>query len=318
MVEVVVARLTCEAQDVRGIELHCAGGGELPVFTAGAHIDVHLPGQRVCQYSLLNDPRERHRYVLGVGLAPESRGGSRYVHEKLRRGDRLTIGEPRSLFGVETSASEHLFIAGGIGITPFLSMIEWCEANSRPWRLLYCVRSRSRAAFLWLLAPRHEQVRLHVDEECEGTHADLAGFLGEASPGAHVYCCGPGALMDAVAREVIATKIPKAATHFERFSAGEVASIAEGGERPFTVVLHRSGRRVSVGSQQSILDALEDGGIPVPYSCREGLCRSCETSVLRGEVDHRDFVLSDGERAENRSMLVCVSRALSDELVLDL
>lgn len=314
-IELVVTRLTSEAQDVRGIELKAADGHALPAFTAGAHVDLHLPGV-VRQYSLANDDRERNRYFLGVGLASPSRGGSKHVHEQLAVGDRVQVSAPRALFGIAADASEHLFVAGGIGITPIVSMIHWCVANGRPWRLLYSVRSRARAAFLWTLAPHGAQVQLHMDEESDGERPDLAAFLAGTAPGAHVYCCGPSGLMDAVARTALDAGIPKSATHFERFAA-EPAPAADEPAKSFTVVLHRSGARFSVAPGASILEALERNGHAVPFSCREGLCRSCELPLVCGEADHRDFVLSDEERAANKSILVCVSRAACEELVLD-
>lgn len=315
--ELLVSRITHEAQGVRGIELRSPEGGRLPAFRAGAHIDLHLPGGLCRQYSLSNSPSERDRYVIGVGLAPASRGGSAYLHEQLAVGARIEVGEPRALFGVEPGAASHAFIAGGIGITPILSMIRWCEAQGQPWHLLYCVRSRARAAYAWDLARHGDRVRLHVDEE-EGGAVDLAGWLAGQAAGAHVYCCGPSGLMDAVAASAAQVGIPKSATHFERFTAPAPAQ----GQTPpggsFIVTLKRAGLQIEVGPLQSLLEALEASNVRVPSSCREGLCRSCELTVLEGEADHRDFVLSDEERAAHRCILPCVSRARSAGLVIDL
>lgn len=316
MLQLQVSRLTREADGVLGIELHGPGGGALPPFTAGAHIDVHTPNGLCRQYSLTNDPRETDRYCLGVGLAADSRGGSRFLHETLTVGTTLQVGEPRSLFGLDPSATEHLFIAGGIGITPILSMIRACEANGKSWRLLYCVRSRARAAYLWDLAPHFPQVTLHVDEERAGAHPDIAGFLSSARNGTHVYCCGPGPLMDAVAQRAAEARVAEASVHFERFAASPVATSVE--DRPFTVVLARTDRRYQVGAAVSILETLERNGIEVPFGCREGLCGACETAVLGGDAEHRDCVLSDQQRNANSSIMICVSRARTDELVLDI
>jgi vanillate O-demethylase ferredoxin subunit len=309
-----VSRLTHEAEGILGIELHAASGQPLPAFTAGSHVDVHLPGGLCRQYSLTNAPHEQERYCLGVGLANDSRGGSRHVHERLRAGDRIQIGPPRSLFGLHPQAEEHVFIAGGIGITPIMSMIEACKAAGQRWRLLYCVRTRSRAAYLWRLAAHYDQVHLHVDEE-QGGPADLSGFLRSAPHGAHVYCCGPGPLMDAVG--FAAKDRPSGSVHFERFSAkGAPAGTAADGT--FRIKLSRKGTTLTVPCGRSILQSLEDHGIELPCSCREGLCRTCEIPLLAGKADHRDFVLSDEERKANTSIILCVSRALDDELVLDL
>ncbi|MGO4327182.1 2Fe-2S iron-sulfur cluster-binding protein [Cupriavidus sp. 2TAF22] len=317
MLELIVSRLTAEAEGVRGVELRRPCGGALPAFSAGAHIDVQLPGNIVRQYSLCNDAAETDRYCLGVGLAQASRGGSRFVHEGLREGDSLAVSAPRSLFGIEAAASTHVFIAGGIGITPVLSMIRWCEANHRPWKLLYCVRSRQRAAYLAALSRFGQRVQVHADDERGGDLADISSFLGGLAEGSHVYCCGPAPLMDAVAATAAAAGVPGAATHFERFNAGPQRTGADA-EQGFTVVLRRHGGRFAVPGGVSILETLERNGVPLPFSCREGLCRSCEVPVLAGVADHRDYVLGDDERQANTSIMICVSRALTPELELDI
>ena len=318
--KVVVAGLTHEAQDVIGLELRDIQGSELPVFTSGSHIDVFLPNGICRQYSLANCPSERDRYVIGVGLAASSRGGSSYVHQQLKVGDVLEISAPRSLFGLDTGASEHCFVAGGIGITPIISMIRHCQAMGQPWRLLYCVRSRSRAAFGWTLASMGQGVQLFVDEEAEGQRPALQQWLSDMPAGAHVYCCGPEGLMNAVESAAQAQGLDKKAVHFERFAPPEAAAAqqASAGSTEFTVVLHRSGQRIQVPADQSLLEALEGAGQCLPFSCREGMCRSCEIPLVSGEADHRDYVLSDEERAAHQCILPCVSRARSQELVLDL
>ena len=314
MLDVVVSRLTHEAEGVVGVELRSADGGLLPAFSAGSHVDVHLPGGLCRQYSLTNAPDERERYCIGVGLAHDSRGGSRHVHERLREGDRLEISAPRSLFGLHLQAEEHVFIAGGIGITPIMSMIEACKANGHRWRLLYFVRTLARAAYLWRLAEHHDQVHLHVDEE-KGEPANLAHLLSSVPDAAHIYCCGPGPLMDAV--EAAAADRPSGSLHFERFSA-QGAKVDAAADGAFRITLNRKGATFVVPAGRSILQTLEDNGIELPCSCREGLCRTCETPLLAGKADHRDFVLSEEERSANTSIILCVSRALDAELVLDL
>lgn len=323
--QVIVAGLTHEAQDVIGLELRDINGGELPAFTSGSHIDVFLPNGICRQYSLANNPAERHRYVIGVGLAAQSRGGSSYVHQQLKVGDQIEISAPRSLFGLDNlgslddGAPEHCFIAGGIGITPIMSMIRHCEATGQPWRLLYCVRSRSRAAFAWTLAGFGGRTQLFVDEEAAGGRPELQQWLAAAPAGSHVYCCGPEGLMNAVEAAAQAQGMAKNAVHFERFAPPEAAAAQNAANKgEFTVVLHRSGQRVTVGAEQSLLEALECAGQSLPFSCREGMCRSCEIPLVSGEADHRDYVLSDEERASHQCILPCVSRAHSKELVLDL
>lgn len=316
--ELIVTRLTHEAQDVLGIELRAIGGGDLPAFTAGAHVDLMLPGSLCRQYSLLNSPLERHRYVLGVGLASASRGGSAFVHHRLAVGDILEVGKPRALFGIDPTAEEHAFIAGGIGITPIMSMIEWCETNERPWRLLYCVRSRARAAYTWSLASHYQSVHMHVDEESGGAPPDLHGWLISLHARTHVYCCGPAGLMDGVASSCANVGISTDRTHYERFASPSKSEESVASQSAFSVVLNRNKRRINVTADQSLLEALEAAGVSLPSSCREGLCRSCEIPLLGGEAEHRDFVLSDEERASHQCILPCVSRARTPELVLDL
>lgn len=311
-----VTRLTHEAEEVVGIELRSPDGVSLPAFTAGAHVDVQTPAGALRQYSLTNAPHERDRYCIGIGLARDSRGGSRSLHTQLVVGDVLQVGEPRALFGLSAAAGEHLFIAGGIGITPILSMIRVCIANRMPWRLLYCVRSRSRAAFLWDLAPFQSQVTLHVDEERAGSFPNITSFLAGPAAGAHVYCCGPGPLMDSVERHAAEAGIPADATHFERFTAA--APVASDGDRPFSIMLSRAQKRLDVAAGISMLETLEANGFSIPFGCREGLCGACETPLLKGEADHRDCVLSNTQREANCSVMLCVSRARGEELVLDL
>jgi tetrachlorobenzoquinone reductase len=315
--ELLVVKLEAAAHQVVALELRHPYGQKLPPFTAGSHIDVTLPNGLTRQYSLCNDPRDRDHYRLGVGLAANSRGGSQHIHQSLKIGDKVKVSEPRSLFGLNEGASRHIFIAGGIGVTPILSMIQWCEGNDRPWRLLYCVRSRDRAAFLDELRSYGDRVTLHCDDESDGDVADLQQYLGHGVSNADVYCCGPTPLMDAVALAAARSGIAKSATHFERFAAPEISAEASC-DRQFAVVLCRSGKRVDIPPGTSILETLEQQGLDLPFSCREGLCRTCEVPVLGGIPDHRDYVLSDDERSRNKSVLVCVSRALSDEMMLDI
>ncbi|PWU29683.1 oxidoreductase [Pseudomonas sp. RW407] len=308
-----VTDIASAARDVRVVELRDPAGGELPAYTAGAHIELHLPGGLVRQYSLCGDARERESYRVGVGLAPASRGGSRYIHQSLHVGDLVRVTPPRNHFPLFEDAGEFVFFAGGIGITPILSMIRWCEANRRPWRLFYLVRSRERAAFLDQLAAYGERVTLHADEEAGGLF-DIEGTVARLPGRAHLYTCGPTPLMLAV--EAAARGFPAEQVHFEWFTPRQVEKA--GADTAFTVKLARSGRCLEVPADQSLLQVLEANGVQVESSCREGTCASCETRVLAGIPDHRDSVLSEAERRCNGSMMVCVSRALSGTLELDL
>jgi len=312
--QLVVTDVRSEARDVVVLELRDPQGAALPPFTPGAHLEVYLPNGLIRHYSLCNDPAETDRYCLGVGLAKDSRGGSRFMHQNLRVGAKLSTSAPRNNFPLELAAEEFVFIAGGIGITPILSMIRSSIAAHRPWRLFYCARNRQRAAFyedLSILAP--ERVHFHFDDEQEGRLFDAASALRQASPAAHIYTCGPAPLMKAV--EQAASQRPPDRVHFEWFSAAATETTADAA---FTVVLRQSGTRYEVPPGRSILEVLEDHGAGVPYSCREGLCATCRTGVLAGEVDHRDTVLTAAEKAANRDMMICVSRAKSAVLELDL
>ncbi|TDU32581.1 vanillate O-demethylase ferredoxin subunit [Panacagrimonas perspica] len=312
--ELVVTDVRSEARDVIVLELRDPGRGALPRFTPGAHLELYLPNGLIRHYSLCNDAAETDRYCLGVSLARDSRGGSRFMHQNLRVGTKLSTSVPRNNFPLELAAEEFVFIAGGIGITPILSMIRSSVAANRPWRLFYCARNRQRAAFyedLSALAP--DRVYFHFDDEQQGRLFDAASALRLAGDGAHIYTCGPAPLMKAV--ESATMDRPADRVHFEWFSAAATDTRAD---TAFTVVLRNSGARFEVPPGRSILEVLEDHGAGVPYSCREGLCATCRTTVLAGEVDHRDTVLTVAEKAGNREMMICVSRAKSEVLELDL
>lgn len=309
-----VSAIHCEARDVLVLELRDPDGGALPPFTPGAHLEIQLPGGLIRHYSLCNDPAERDRYCLGVGLARDSRGGSRYIHQQVRLGTQLTVSAPRNNFPLELAAEDYVFIAGGIGITPIMAMIRSCVATNRRWQLFYCTRNRQRTAFyedLRALAP--DRCHFHFDDEQEGRLFDVAAALGKVPGTAHLYTCGPEPLMKAV--EAAAADRPPDRVHFEWFTAAAVDTTAD---TPFTVILRDSGTRYEVPPGRSILEVLEDHGAGVPYSCREGLCGTCRTTVLAGLPDHRDSVLSAAERASNSEMMICVSRARSATLELEL
>lgn len=310
-----VARIEAEAKDVLRLELADAAGRELPPFEPGAHLAVQLPGGLLRHYSLCNDSRERHRYVVGVGRATPGRGGSAWLHGTLREGMDLACSAPANNFRLVPDASEYLFIAGGIGITPILAMVRWCEANGKRWRLVYGARSRQRLAFYEELRAFGDKVRIHCDDEA-GAPIQVAALLAGLAAGTEVYCCGPAPLMQSV--QEAGQHLPADALHFEYFSApaalaGEVAP-----EGSFWIDLQRSGQSYLVPPGRSVLEVLEEHGHEVPFSCREGLCGTCETRVCGGEPEHRDYVYPPSQRDSLTTMLVCVSRARSERLTLDL
>lgn len=306
-----VRSMTLEAEGVLSVELVSSEGEHLPAWEPGAHLDVQLgPASR--QYSLCGDPADRSHYRIGVLREPASRGGSAFVHTTLRPGDLVEATGPRNHFRLEPSPA-YVFLAGGIGITPMLPMLARAEADGAEWSLLYGGRSAVSMAFTGELAAYGERVTLHPQDRLG--LLDLDGLLGEPRPGTLVYCCGPEALLVAVEERMAGW--PAGSLHLERFAAPAVVR-DPADEHSVEVVLAESGRSLLVGPDTSILQALLDDGVDVLHDCQDGICGACETKVIEGEVDHRDYVLSDRERAANDCMMVCVSRSCGKRLVLGL
>ncbi|MFF2193241.1 PDR/VanB family oxidoreductase [Streptomyces sp. NPDC058157] len=276
---------------------------ELPAWTPGAHVDVRLPSGLVRQYSLCGDPADTGRYTIAVRLVEDGRGGSREAHAQLVEGAELDVRTPRNRFEL-LPAPSYAFVAGGIGITPVLPMLRAATRAGADWTLLYGGRSRASMPFLAELAAYGDRVTVVAQDEAG--LPDLAP-LAALRPGTLVYCCGPEPLTAAV----LAAAPDPAAVHLERFGAA-----AAGPARPFTVELARTGGAVEVGAGESALSAVRRVLPDTPYSCEQGFCGTCRHRVLAGAVDHRDELLTDEERAD--SMLLCVSRAASDRLTLDL
>lgn len=323
LVSVQVRSIRIEADGVRSFELRPDKGTSLPAAQAGSHIDVHIPGGLVRQYSITN-PGEHQCYVIGVNLDAKSRGGSQHMHEKLQVGDRLQISAPRNHFQLNEQASLSVLIAGGIGITPLLAMVRRLLSLDLAFVLYYCARSRDRAAFVDELGGLVRDVpkaRLETvfDDEAGVASLDLSAVI-ERHPGAHFYCCGPAPLLDAFVSA--SSVIDPEHVHVEYFAGASAASGTPAGQdatsSAFKVRLARSNIEVEVLPHVSILDALANRGVSVLNSCREGICGSCETAVLEGTPDHRDRVLSPSERAANNTMMVCVSRCHGASLLLDL
>jgi ferredoxin-NADP reductase len=316
ILEVRVKRISYEAESIISYELVAPGGGQLVPFTAGSHIDLHLPNGMIRSYSLVNDQSERHRYVVAVNKDRDSRGGSQFIHDNIRPGDLITISHPRNNFALCEDAAHSVLIAGGIGITPLLSMIRRLEQLGQPWELFYAARSRSAAAFLdelGSLKPNvHLNLHIDVDDERSGRAFDLAGITEKAPADAHLYCCGPVPMLAAFERATANRAADR--VHVEYFQAKEAPAI-EGG---FEVKLARSNRTIPVDAGKTILDALLDAGVVVNYACAEGVCGTCETRVLEGTPDHRDRFLSKDEQAANETIMICCSGSKSRTLVLDL
>ncbi|WP_322063144.1 PDR/VanB family oxidoreductase [Paraburkholderia sp. J63] len=309
-----IRTLRYEAQGVMSVELVPENGAEFPGFSAGAHVDLHLPNGLTRSYSLLNSSTDANRYVLGILSDRQSRGGSRYVHENFRCGMTLPIGKPRNNFALDETAEETVLVAGGIGITPILCMYRRLRETGKSVRVIYCARSRAQAAFLDELAALGGNVHLHFDEEKDGKPFDLAGFFATQPKHAHAYCCGPSVMLSAF--EAACEGAGIANVHIERFAAD--AAVVHAPSEGYTVQLAKSGKTVEVEAGKSLLDTLIAAGVDVEYSCAEGICGACETRVIEGVPDHRDSVLSASEKSANKTMMICVSGAKCGKLVLDL
>jgi ferredoxin-NADP reductase len=306
--ELLVRRMTWEAEGVLSVELADPAGKPLPAWDPGAHLDLHVGGL-VRQYSLCGDPDDPAAYRIAVLDEPASRGGSRYVHTRLRPGQRVRAAGPRNHFALEPAGS-YLFIAGGIGITPILAMARQADRDGTPYRLVHGGRTRAAMAFGCELArlTGGEVTRVPQDER---GHIDLVAALDGLPADALVYACGPEPLLAALQEAC-----PRERLRLERFAAPAVERT--GDDTAFEVECRSSEVTVTVGAGTSVLEAVEAAGVTVPSSCRDGICGTCETRVLAGTPDHRDFLLSEAEHAAGATMMICVSRCASDRLVLDL
>lgn len=313
LISVRVAAKKAAAQGICALSLEAADGGALPAFTAGAHVDLHLPGGLARPYSICNDPAETHRYVLGVLLEIDSRGGSRAVHE-LREGQVLQISTPRNRFPLEPGARRHVLIAGGIGITPILAMARQLGREGADFELHYASSSQARMAF-------REEIEMSSWAGAAHFHTgdnrlDIERLLALQAGDVHVYACGPKRLIDAVTGAATRLGWAGARVHHEFFSGDTPAQSAE--NRAFEIELARSGRIIPVAADQSAAAALIAAGVPLLTSCEQGVCGTCLTPVLQGQVEHRDLYLTPEEQAANDQFLPCCSRALGARLVVDL
>jgi vanillate monooxygenase ferredoxin subunit len=312
-----VARKSAEALDICSLELVSPDGAPLPAFSAGSHIDVHLPNGLTRQYSLCNDPAEGHRYLIGVLKDPASRGGSLAVHDLVHEGDMLPISAPKNHFALAHEAQESLLLAGGIGITPILCMARRLSVAGAHFELHYGARSRERMAFHDRIARSSfaDCTVFHFDDGDERQKMNLDALLAAPHGGKHLYVCGPKGFMDAVLAKARASGWGEPQLHYEFFSAEVVKSASDGS---FEVKLASSGRRILVGMDETVVQALAAAGVLVQTSCEQGVCGTCLTRVLEGEPDHRDMYLTPEEQASNEQFLPCCSRAKSACLVLDL
>jgi len=305
--KVLVDRVTPLADGILGLDFVRPDRSNLDPWVPGAHITLHLPDGMQRQYSLCGDPADRSQYSIAVLESPTSRGGSHYVHHNLKSGMNLEVSGPHNHFELEAS-NEYLFIAGGIGITPIKAMIESLP-NRRHWRLLYAGRSRTSMAYANELSEMFgDRVIIHADDE-QGGRPNLDALLADFS--GHVYVCGPEPLLDALSSKVSVDRL-----HYERFSAVDRSDDAI--VEAFEVTLSRSDKKILVGKDESLLDALNENGGALISSCGEGVCGTCEVRVLKGQPMHLDSVMSDEDKDAIGVMYSCVSRSTGSTLVLDI
>jgi vanillate O-demethylase ferredoxin subunit len=320
-------QITHQAEKINSFEMVNPDGEDLPEFTAGAHIDFFFRDGSVRQYSLCNDPKERHRYVIAILRDDKGRGGSLALHERLHVQRTVSIGKPRNNFPVHEEAKHHLLLAGGIGVTPMMSMIHHFQSTGAEYTLHYCTRSKEHTAFQYEFADliTEGRVIIHHDDGIPGNGLDLKTLLKDHSSGTHLYYCGPPGFMRAV--KGFSAHWPDDTVHLEYFTAAASPKTTMSDEEKshagdealgigFQVKIASSGAIFSVPNHKSIVQVLGENGIDIEVSCQSGLCRTCAVKYLEGEVDHKDLVLSESDRLQY--MTPCCSRAKSKLIVLDL
>jgi len=300
---------------IKRFRFEAVDGGPLPSFAGGAHVvvemlDGDLPRRNA--YSLMSPPSETSHYTISVRRDEVGRGGSRYLHDHIRQGMILHLSHPVNLFPIEQRARKHLLIAGGIGITPFLAIIEQLHRDHKPFELHYAFRSRTHAAYADDLVAAHGS-RIHLYHDDRGEKIDPSWLFAQQPLGTHLYVCGPGPMIEWILGSARGMGWPEQNLHHERFIAPAIGT-------PYEVKLARSELTVRVGSHQSMLEAIEAAGVDAPYMCRGGACGQCETKVLAcdGRLLHHDHFLSEAEKASGGKVMPCVSRFEGAALVLDI
>jgi vanillate O-demethylase ferredoxin subunit len=314
-IEVRIIDVSAAADDIRVFRLARTDGAALPAYAPGSHIDVHLPSGRVRQYSLCGADASAPEYRIAVKREPASRGGSAWLHSAAQVGTRMRIGTPRNAFALSDTADQHLLIAGGIGVTPILSMAYALATSQKRYTLAYFARSDASVVFRTEFGrlPLADHARIHVGLSPAATRECIAGLLSAALPNTHLYVCGPPAFMEmtvGLARDMLGEPF----VHQESF--GPAVPVA-GDEREFSVRLEGRSGAIPVPPGKTVLASLREAGFDLPSSCEVGVCGTCMMRVLAGEPDHRDTYLTDDERAAGTCFLPCVSRSNSSVLVLD-
>jgi dimethylamine monooxygenase subunit B len=311
-----VTRITQVAEAVKRFRLERIDGGDMPIFSGGAHVVVAMKDGDILRrnpYSLMSSPSDRSAYEISVLRVEQSRGGSHFLHDGLKQGDTLTVTQPVNLFPFDHRGSKQLLMAGGIGVTPFIAMMDQMTREGRSFELHYAVRSRKHGAYWKELQEQYgaHRVKVYCDEEKIFIPADA--ILAKQPLGTHLYVCGPSGMIDGVLGKAKSLGWPDQNLHSERFLAPPAG-------KPFNAVLAKSGKTISVGFHQSILEAVEQAGVDAPYMCRGGACGMCETGVVscKGELQHNDIFLEPEDKKSGKKIMICVSRLKGDEITLDL
>jgi dimethylamine monooxygenase subunit B len=311
-----VVAITQEAEKVKRFRLERVDGKPMPVFSGGAHVVVAMQDGELLRrnpYSLMSSPHDQSAYEISVLRVEQSRGGSTFMHDQLKQGDALTISQPINLFPYDVRGRKHIFMAGGIGITPFMAMMDQMSREGSNFELHYAVRDRGHGAYWRELTQRYgaHRVKIYVDDEKLFIPVDA--LLSNQPLGTHLYVCGPSGMIDGVLGKATALGWPKQNLHSERFLAPPPGNI-------FKAKLNRTNKTITVGTHQSILEAVEAAGIDAPYLCRGGACGQCETSVLscNGAIEHHDIFLEPDDKKSGKKIMICVSRLKGDEITLDL
>lgn len=314
-IKVLINAIKDQALNIKTYELVSPDGASLPPFTPGAHIDFFLPNKLIRQYSLSNSAEEKNRYVVGIQKEEQGRGGSRLIHDQFKVGDEIEISSPRNHFQLDETAQRYKLIAGGIGITPIMSMARRLKAIGKPFQLYYACRNEQRAAFIEEL--KSTELSKHVVLSYDDVHGPLntLALFGRPEPNVQIYCCGPSGLMDAV--KSATSSWPEGSVRFEHFSTSEDTGPQEDDDS-FEVIIQSTGRVFKIPADKSILSVLEENGIFIEHACCEGICGTCETGLIDGEADHRDMILTEAEKQENKQIMICCSRAKTSPLTLDL
>ncbi len=316
--DVIVQKKWQEADGIVGFELVDPLGSELPAFSAGSHIDVEAAPGITRQYSLCNSPEERNRYVIGVLRDSKSRGGSIAMHERVQEGNRLKISLPRNQFSLDLDAAHVALIAGGIGVTPLLSMARQLGKLGKSFELHYCTRSERQTAFRNTLASADmaRVTSIYHDDRADMARFDIANLLANLPRATHIYLCGPGGFMEFVTNAAKAADWPVEQLHREYFAPKQINDEATSGS--FELELARSHKVLIVPPDKRVIDVLQAAGVDVPMSCEQGICGTCLTRVIDGIPDHRDSYLTDEEHARNDQFTPCCSRCTGDKLTIDL